>query len=154
MCKNKTMRKLFYLLPMLVLVSFSSCLSEKEVQSENNEALLREIGQSEAFIKMTTSIQQSRDLYRNMDRERYLAIMEEADLNACDIKEKGMPAALKEVEGAVAYLNVMMEYCEGREAFNKTYPEFWDLPAEVRVRAYEYRNQSIGFEPASVLAKN
>ena len=149
------MRKLFYSLCVLGLFGLSSCMTEmQESQVEINDALLKEIGHSESYITMSTTLGKSFEVYGTLDRDLYVSIMEEAGIGVCEVKEKGIPPRIREMEGAVEYINLMIVYCDALKKFNEAYPFFWDLPEETRVRAVEYRNQAIGFEPADVLTKN
>ncbi len=146
------MKKLIFLL-VLVLPCLTACVNELETQAENKDAVLKEIGQSEAFIKMTLALDQSKDVYMNMDRNRYVAVMEKAGYGMCDVWEKGIPAEIYEIEGAMDYLKIMRGYCEARDQVNRTYPDFWNMPHEDRLKVFAYRNQAVGFNPASQLAE-
>lgn len=149
------MKKLPFVLLVLGLLSLSACMTEmQESQAENNDALLKEIGQSEAYITLTTSMQKAHEIYMQLDRDRYTQIMEEAGVGICDIRQKGIPAGLHKLAGAVEHAELMMKFCEARDQLAANYPGFWDLPPEERVRAMAYRNEAIGFEPGSVLANN
>ncbi len=149
------MRKLFYSLCLLSLFGLSSCLSEtKNTQAEINDALLKEIGQSESYVTMLGTLEESHDIFMSMDRELYVKSMEDAGVGFCEVKEKGIPPALQEIKEAVEFLELMVVYCDAVSRFREAYPFYSDLSEEQRLRVVEYRNQAIGFEPADVLAKH